>query len=794
MTRVKPLKLRFLGFGKHPKCKKHHISLVYVNERIGDFVDAALACFFDKAGLPPSELLESVKSRFPLELESFVKGWIYCIKVGRGAPIVSRYMDAISNGYLKQLTKKQVKALKIGKNSNTTVVHQEMRSGMNEITSQYTRLLKYFRVHSEILSEHENLKQLSKNLRNTLKEWQMKIIKNNYVIKPLENKTELTLKEIKYNYDQILNVGTCRTLLGLNPDIQEIKKAKIPAFDRYSAYFDFYTEGLTSKFTKSDVINLLKGSVDLINGELKENENYDSMKQISENSTKNLSVEDLVQTYVNKLKKIIPKLIGKLDLRGTYAPTLKQLNSEGFEEFSNEIIITSKQKRGFNYIAIVDACGLRLKKKWKLHNFDDLGQRLLYDINCLNLRKGFAPRYCDISWLQYVFPKRSYSYTDICSNYGLKLISGRDNFKDRINYTMDDWINEYMECRSLLLENKLQTFESDEGPNTEDFSKKCNFCNTFYVAAQRANVNVMDIGMTLGFFPRNPKRNYKEYTLSDYVELFKEELDSGLRKELGLCNDEAPRLNSLKRVRSWLWAALLRSNYLYTDIVRASKLKLYLDDVGLRGIIGNYVHEIMGSIIIEYTRSSDILSFKEVLPSKIDNLNVIDTLLIRYDSHSNFINKIEKKQHVIFFPDDIYLICIDITTSRDVGYIKEKFYKGYQGAGKFLIIVVFENRFTKIDIPSDVKFRNNIRIIYIDNFVKFICPNNKKLHGDFRILVELVKSINKFNDDPFKILENLYRDAKRRLKSIEERFRIRHKDLEKFLKRKALYKLLRMPK
>lgn len=794
MTRVKPLKLRFLGFGKHPKCKKHYIPLVYVNERIGDFVDAALACFFDKAGLPPSELLEGVKSKFPIELESFVKGWIYCIKLGRGAPIVSRYMDAISNGYLKQLTKKQVKALKKGKNSNTSVLHQAIRSGLNEIAKQYTRLLKHLRVHSEILSEHENLKQLSKNLRNTLKEWQRKIMKYNDVIKSLDNKTELTLKEIKYNYDQILNIGTCRSLLGLNPDIKEIKKAKITAFDRYSAYFDFYTEGLTSKFTKSDVINLIKGSVDLLNCELKENESYDSMKQTNENSLNNLSVEDLVQTYGNKLKKIIPKLIGKLDLRGTYAPTLKQLNSEGYKVFTDKIIMISKQNLGFNYVAIVVACGLRLKKKWDLYNFDDLGQCLLFDIDTLDLPKGFAPRYCAISWLSYVFPKRQYSYKELCSKYGLKLISGRDKFKDRKNYTMDDWINEYRECRRLLIEKELQTFESDEGPNTEDFSKKCNFCNTFYVATRRARLNVVDIGMTLGFFPRNPKRSYKEYTLRDYAKLLKEELDSGLKKELGLCKDEAPRLNSLKRKRSWMWAAILRSDFLYTEIVRTLNLRLYLDDVGLRGIIGNYVHEIIGSKIIEYTRSSDILSFKEVLPSKIDNLNVIDTLLIRYDKDSNFINKIEKNQDIILFPTDIHLICIDITISRDVGYIKEKFYKGYQGAGKFLIIVVFENRFTNISIPPDVKFRNNIKIISVDDFVKFISPNNKKLQIDFRTLVELVKSINKFDDESFRILEDLYRNAKRRLKSLEGRYNIRHKELEKILKREALYNLLRMPK
>ena len=337
-------------------------------------------------------------------------------------------------------------------------------------------------------------------------------------------------------------------------------------------------------------------------------------------------------------------------------------------------------------------------------------------------------------------------------------------------------------------------FKPDEGPNTEDFSKKCNFCNTFYVATRRAGLNVFKIGIILGFFPRNPKRNYKKYTFEDYVDLLKKELDLGLRKELGLYIDEAPRLNSLKRKRTWMWAAFLRSDFLYTDIIRAANLKLYLDDVGLRGIIGNYIHEIMGSEIIGYTRKLCILSFKEVCPAKIDNLNVIDTLLIRYDNANNFINKIEIKQNIILFPNDIQLICIDITISRDVGYIIEKFYKGYQGFGKFLLIVVFENHFTDIQIPLDVKFSNNIKIITVDDFAKFISPNNKKIRIDFRTLVELVVSINRFDDEHFRILEDLYRNAKRRLKSIEGRYNIRHKELETILKREQLYNLLRMPK
>ena len=297
MIRVKPLKFRFLGFGKHPKCKKHRIPLVYVDERIGDFVDAALACFFDKAGLPPSELLEEIKSKFPDEVTSFVEGWVYCITVGRGAPIVSRYMDAISNAYLKQLTKKQIKALKKGDDSKTNLVNKTIKNGMDEITIQYTRILKHLRAHSEVLTEHQKLQALSKNLQNYLKDWQKGVLKHNEIINSPENKHEMALEEIKSNYDQILNIGTCRCLLGLNPESKEIKKAKITAFDRFSSYHEFYNEGLTMKFTKSDIKRQEKQSEDIrvLN---KDKQKHNKKKLYNDNKNENLDTK-LIKSLIN---------------------------------------------------------------------------------------------------------------------------------------------------------------------------------------------------------------------------------------------------------------------------------------------------------------------------------------------------------------------------------------------------------------------------------------------------------------------------------------------------------------
>jgi len=332
MTRVIPLKFRFLGFGKYPKCKKHHIPLVYIDERIGDFVDAALACLFDKGGLPPSELFEGVKSRFSHELESFVEGWVYSITVGRGAPIVSRYMDAISNVYLKQLTKKQIKTLKKGGTSKPNLVNKAIKNGMDEITIQYTRILKHLRAHSEVLTDHQKLQALSKSLQNYLKDWQKNVLEHNEIINSPEKKYEMALKEIKSNYDQILNVGTCRCLLGLNPDSKELKKAGLTAFDRYSAYHEFYTEGLTMKFTKFDINRQEKRSEDirvLNKNQQKHNKktiyNYDKNENLDNKLVKSLI--KLIYEHEFELVEFEKSSTNKLNLNITDGTSLRRFNN-----------------------------------------------------------------------------------------------------------------------------------------------------------------------------------------------------------------------------------------------------------------------------------------------------------------------------------------------------------------------------------------------------------------------------------------------------------------------------------
>ena len=350
VSRVKPLKFGFLGFNKYPKCKKHHIPLIYINERISDFVNAALACLFDKSGLPPSELHESIKSKFPDEFNSFIEGWVYCITVGRGAPIVSHYMDTISNAYLKQLTKKQIKALKKGDDSKPNLVNKAIKEGMDEITIQYTRVLKHLRAHSEVLIEHQKLKSFSKSLRKNLNDWLKNMLIDNKIANSSENKCEMTLKEIKQCYDQILNVGTCRCLLGLKPESKKIKKAKITAFDRFSAYHEFFNEGLTVKFTKSDI-----GDLYSYNKENRKNKSSKFSQQEIEFFNKHGINAANFKYRWDWLGEdlLVPFFLDVLYKKGNKVPTSSDLQNWGYNRF----IIILREKYSLTLSDLVELAG-----------------------------------------------------------------------------------------------------------------------------------------------------------------------------------------------------------------------------------------------------------------------------------------------------------------------------------------------------------------------------------------------------------------------------------------------------
>lgn len=116
LKKVKPLKFGFIGFHKYPKCPEHKLSLIFIEEFVGDFLCSVIACLFDIENSIPKGLIKVIKNRPQDEIKDFINGWLYCISIGRGAPFVSTYIDGLSRAYMKLLSKKQRKVLESEKN------------------------------------------------------------------------------------------------------------------------------------------------------------------------------------------------------------------------------------------------------------------------------------------------------------------------------------------------------------------------------------------------------------------------------------------------------------------------------------------------------------------------------------------------------------------------------------------------------------------------------------------------------------------------------------------------------
>jgi len=264
LEKVKPLKFGFLGFRKYPKCSKHKIHLIFVDEFIGDFLHAVNACLFDLSSLPPENLRSVIKKKTPNELITFINGWMYCNPIGRGAQIVSQYMDGLSRGYMRLLSWKQRKALKNEKSSNKR--YNMLRLGLKKIANEYTTFLQELREKSEMLYDPENLHTLSKDIQKLLKTWlkdHLKTIKSvNCIEKSKSTIQDDFLPVFKEEYDKILHAGTCALLLGKSPSI--VTKA-VSAFELFSAYHEFLKAGLCKKLKKGDIKSLLKGTQELLN-------------------------------------------------------------------------------------------------------------------------------------------------------------------------------------------------------------------------------------------------------------------------------------------------------------------------------------------------------------------------------------------------------------------------------------------------------------------------------------------------------------------------------------------------
>ncbi len=253
LKKVKPLKFGILGLHKYPKCSKHGLPLVFIDEFIGNFITAVNACLYDKGGLPPEKLTSIIKIVSPDDLKSFINGWMHCNPIGRGAQLVSQYLDGLSKAYMKLLSRKQKKSLQ-NKPTNKNNRYKMLRKGLNSISIEYANFLKELRTKSNTFYELKELRSLSGITNEFLKAWlkdQLKDIKNpKFVMTEESLRLNESLTLVKQHYDMILQSGTCLTLMGKLPKI--VNKV-IPAFELFSAYYEFLESGLCSETTNIDI-------------------------------------------------------------------------------------------------------------------------------------------------------------------------------------------------------------------------------------------------------------------------------------------------------------------------------------------------------------------------------------------------------------------------------------------------------------------------------------------------------------------------------------------------------------
>jgi hypothetical protein len=307
LEKVKPLKFGILGFRIYPKCSKHKIPLIFVDEFIGDFLYAVNACLFDFSSIPPKNLGNLIKTKFPNELITFINGWMYCNPIGRGAQIVSQYMDGLSRAYMKQR-----KALKNEKSS--TKRYNLLRLALKKIAAEYTAFLQELRENSEVLYDPENLHPLSKDMQKHLKKWlkdHLKTIKSlNNIEQSKSSIQENYLSVLKGEYDKVLHAGTCALLLGKNPSI--VTKA-VPAFELFSAYHEFLKAGICRKINKADVKSLIEETQEV------SNDNEENLTENQENEKKHKNLGNMVyktKEFIKDLKSELEKLVPFEELRG----------------------------------------------------------------------------------------------------------------------------------------------------------------------------------------------------------------------------------------------------------------------------------------------------------------------------------------------------------------------------------------------------------------------------------------------------------------------------------------------
>ncbi|NVM19950.1 MAG: hypothetical protein HWN80_19780 [Candidatus Lokiarchaeota archaeon] len=308
IKKVKPLKLRFLGFNKYPKCLTHKIPLVFVDEFVGNFIQAVNSCLYDHSSLPPKDLLTRIAKDAPNELLTFINDWMFCNPIGRGGRIVSRYFDGLSRAYINLLSRKQSKAIQ--SENNSKVRYSMLRRGLDKITKEFTDFLQELRENSLIFYDPDKITPFSEIVYKIIQNWLQNRLNLTLISKKVKDEEGDSQNDylfaLKEKYDIILHAGTGSLLLGKT---KSVLIEKFSAFEIFSAYHEFLYSGLCVKVCRNDLEHLLEEIKEFINIDLEPSVKIHNIGDMNKTRTKEIKFDP---TYFHSLKKNIQIILNHL--------------------------------------------------------------------------------------------------------------------------------------------------------------------------------------------------------------------------------------------------------------------------------------------------------------------------------------------------------------------------------------------------------------------------------------------------------------------------------------------------
>ncbi len=173
-------------------------------------------------------------------------------------------------------------------------------------------------------------------------------------------------------------------------------------------------------------------------------------------------------------------------------------------------------------------------------------------------------------------------------------------------------------------------------------------------------------------------------------------------------------------------------------------------------------------------RERNLLAFYEINPNlDIADLVRVDNSLIVNQKLINFLN--------FNLPENINIINIDYILSPNVRRLYPKLRKGYHNEKMLLIIVPLVIEISSLEIPLDIDYKENVKIINAEYFFRLMNFSSELLR-DVIYAISLAKRAP-YSPSAFNELSNMAERAKNELKNKFGTRSIQKKEFESELKK-----------